>query len=104
MRPNKGVELLVTAGTHPTQVTMSTNLFVVSTPSAYNVTIGHPTLNALRAVASTYHLALKFSMPAGVEVVLENQVEARRCYALALKEPPDTWQETNAIESIEQPS
>lgn len=73
-------------------------------PSVYNAIIGRPTLNVLQAIASTYHLALKFLMPTGIGVILGNQVEVRSCYALALKGPPKIEQKTNAIESTEQPS
>lgn len=54
-------------------------------------------LNALRAVASMYHLALKFSTPIEVGVIHRNQVEARRCYSLTLKGPPNAYQKANII-------
>lgn len=75
---------------------------MVDTLGIYNAIIGRPTLNALRAVASTYHLALKFSTPTGVEVFHGNQVEARHCYALALKGQPNARRETNTIEGMGQ--
>lgn len=77
--------LLVTAGSHPAQATMLTNFLVVDTPGIYNAIIGRPTLNTLRAIASTYHLALKFSTLAEIVVTQGNQVKAHRCYVLALK-------------------
>lgn len=46
-----------------------------------------------------YHLILKFLTLAGVGVIRENQVEARRYYTLALKEWASTHQETNTIGS-----
>lgn len=63
------VELLVTADSHPAQATMLTNFLVVDTLNVYNAIIGRLTLNALRVVANTYHLALKFLTPVGVGVV-----------------------------------
>lgn len=90
IQPNGGVELLVTMGTYPAQAAILTNFLMVDTPDIYNAIIGCPTMNTLRAVASTYHLALKFPTPARVGVILGNQVEARCCYVLALKRPPNT--------------
>ncbi|KAL0430733.1 UNVERIFIED_CONTAM: hypothetical protein Sradi_0699300 [Sesamum radiatum] len=34
-------------------------------PSAYNVILGRPSLNSFQAIASTYHLKLKFPTPNG---------------------------------------
>lgn len=72
MQPFGGVELLVTVGSHLTQVTVSTNFLIVDAPFIYNAIIGQPTLNALRAVVSTYHLTLNFLTPTRVEVVYGN--------------------------------
>lgn len=67
-----GVDLLVTAGSHPTQAIVSTNFLIVDTSFVYNVIIRQPTLNALRAIVLMYHLALKFPTPIGVGVILGN--------------------------------
>lgn len=67
---------------------MLTNFLVVDTLDVYNAIIVKLTLNALRVVTSTYHLALKFPTPVEIGVVQGNQVEARCCYALALKGQP----------------
>lgn len=85
IRPNKGVKLLVTAGCHPTQAIVLSNFLVMDTLGVNNAMIGRPTLNALRIVASTYHLALKFLTLTKVRFVHGNQVKAHCCYALALK-------------------
>uniref|UniRef100_A0A2N9H026 Reverse transcriptase/retrotransposon-derived protein RNase H-like domain-containing protein n=1 Tax=Fagus sylvatica TaxID=28930 RepID=A0A2N9H026_FAGSY len=42
--------------TYPKQVRTSVEFLLVDCPLAYNVIIGRPTLNKLRAVTSTYHL------------------------------------------------
>ena len=52
------VSLIIEARTYPKQVTASVEFLVVDCPSAYNVIIGCPTLNKLRAVTSTYHLLI----------------------------------------------
>lgn len=84
--PLRGVELLVTIGNHLAQAKIFTNFLMVDTPSIYNVIIRRPTLNALRVVASTCHLIMKFPTVIEVGMVYGNQVEAYHCYALALKE------------------
>ena len=42
---------------------------VVKCPSVYNVILGQPSLNNLKAITSTYHLAMKFPTDGGVGVV-----------------------------------
>ena len=59
--PRGIVMLTVTAGSYPLQVTNKHNLLVVDSPSFYNVIIGRPTLNRLKAATSTYCLKVKFS-------------------------------------------
>lgn len=76
---------------------MISNFLVVDAPRLYNAIIERPTVNALQAVASMYHLALKFPTSAGIRVVRGSQVEARRCYALALKGQLLGYVEANTI-------
>ena len=64
---------------------MSLGFLVVHAPSAYNVILGRPRLNALRAVVSTYHLLLKFSTRVEVEEIQRDQLMARQCYLVAIK-------------------
>ena len=54
------IQLPVTFGGHPTKVTQRVDFLLVDQPSVYNAIIGRPARNALRAVISTYHLAMKF--------------------------------------------
>jgi hypothetical protein len=60
VQPIGVVTLLVTAGISPRQATVMTNFLIVDRPSAYNVIIGRPTLNKLKAITSTHHLKTKF--------------------------------------------
>ncbi|KAJ0962231.1 hypothetical protein J5N97_030059 [Dioscorea zingiberensis] len=53
--------------------------------SSYNVILGRPTLNALKAVISTYHLLLKFPTESGSGEVRGDQPLARQCYIATLK-------------------
>ena len=61
------------------------NFLLGDQPSTYNTIIGRPTLNALRAVVSTYQLAMKF--PAGdlVGKVRGDQAESWQYYAMSTK-------------------
>ena len=53
-------------------------------PSAYNIIIGRPTLNRLKAITSTYHLMMKFPTDNGIAIMLEDQSMARMCYILGV--------------------
>ena len=52
------VHLSVTIGDGSEWVIRMVEFIIVDRPSVYNVILGRPTLNALRAVVSTYHLAM----------------------------------------------
>ncbi|GMN32862.1 hypothetical protein TIFTF001_049812 [Ficus carica] len=77
------ITLPVTMGEDLAQVTRMVNFLVVDHPSVYNAIIGRPTLNAMRAVTSTYHLMMKFPTENGIGVVVGSQKEARICYVNA---------------------
>uniref|UniRef100_A0A2N9HA60 RNA-directed DNA polymerase n=1 Tax=Fagus sylvatica TaxID=28930 RepID=A0A2N9HA60_FAGSY len=66
VKPLGVVSLVIEAGTYPRQVRTSVEFLVVDCPSAYNVIIGRPTLNKLRAVTSTYHLLVRFPTEHGI--------------------------------------
>ncbi|KAL5571130.1 hypothetical protein UlMin_020727 [Ulmus minor] len=59
----------VELGTHPCQHIQSVEFVVVDCPSSYNAIIGRPTLNAIRAVTSTYHLLVKFPTVGGIGIL-----------------------------------
>ena len=52
-------------------------------PSSYNIIIGRPTLNRLKAITSTYHLLMKFATVKGIAMMLGDQSMARMCYIQA---------------------
>ena len=59
---------------------------VVNAPSAYNILLGRPTLNRLRAVSSTGHMKMKFPDLGGKVITIKSdQKEAKRCYENNLK-------------------
>ncbi|XP_027158506.1 uncharacterized protein LOC113760135 [Coffea eugenioides] len=85
VHPEGMVSLMVTIGRHPRCRTIPINFAVVKADSPYNMLIGRPTLNALRAVYSTYHLSFKFSTPEGVAEVSSDVGTARECYLATIQ-------------------
>ncbi|XP_058068733.1 uncharacterized protein LOC131218066 [Magnolia sinica] len=79
------ISLPVTAGEGHNRVTLLVDFLVVNTSSTHNIIIGHPSLNVMRAVVSTYHLMMKFPAIGGVSYVRGNQREAQRGYSIAVR-------------------
>jgi len=66
--------------------TKNIRYLVVNAHSAYNILLGRPTLNRLRAVASTRHMKMKLPALSGKVIVIKSdQQEAKRCYENSLK-------------------
>jgi len=66
--------------------TESIRYLVVNANSAYNILLGRPALNRLRAVSSTRHMKMKLPDLSGrVIVIKSDQEEARKCYENSLK-------------------
>ena len=59
---------------------------IVEAPSAYNMLLGRPSLNAIRVVPSAYHMLIKFPTANGVGMVRGNQRIARECYLASMKQ------------------
>ncbi|KAL0416458.1 UNVERIFIED_CONTAM: hypothetical protein Slati_3477700 [Sesamum latifolium] len=60
------ISLPLTLGAGVARRTCMLKFLGVDVPSAYNVILGRPTLNAFQAVISTYHMKIKFPTPGGV--------------------------------------
>uniref|UniRef100_A0A151UDX0 Retrotransposon gag domain-containing protein n=1 Tax=Cajanus cajan TaxID=3821 RepID=A0A151UDX0_CAJCA len=61
----------------------------VSANTSYDILLGRPSLNRLRAIVSTPHLAMKFSSEEGKIITLHaDQKTARKCYLASLKVQP----------------
>ena len=59
---------------------------MVNANSAYNILLGKPALNRLRAVPSTRHMKMKLPDLSGKVIVMKSdQEEARKCYENSLK-------------------
>jgi len=66
--------------------TESIRYLVVNANSAYNILLGRPALNRLRAVPSTRHMKMKLPDLSGKVIVIKSdQEEARKCYENSLK-------------------
>ncbi|KAK3013564.1 hypothetical protein RJ639_008368 [Escallonia herrerae] len=61
------------------------DFLIVKVKSSYNRILGRTRLNKLQAVASTYHLVMKFPTPTGVGFVKGDQTLARRCYVASCR-------------------
>ena len=80
------VQLVHTLGDPPCQATTMVRFLIVNAPSAYNMLLGRPFLNAIRVVPSAYHMVIKFPTANGVGMVRGNQRIARECYSTSMKQ------------------
>ena len=64
----------------------NSKILIVDAPSAYNMLLGRPSLNAIRATPSAYHMVIKFTIENGVGMVRGNQRIARECYSASMKQ------------------
>ena len=55
-------------------------------PSAYNILLGRPSLNSIRAIPSAYHMIIKFPTTNGVGMLRGDQRLARECYSASMKQ------------------
>ena len=66
--------------------TKNIRYLVVNAPSAYNILLGRPALNRLRAVTSTRHMKMKLPDLGGKVITIKSyQKEDKRCYEKSLK-------------------
>ena len=84
--PLGSIHLVLTLGDPPCQATTTARFLVVDTPSAYNMLLGRPFLNAIKAIPSAYHMVIKFPTISGVGMVREDQHVARECYSASMKQ------------------
>ena len=61
-------------------------LLIVDAPSTYNMLLGRPCLNAIKAIPSAYHMVIKFPTTCGVGMVRGDQHVARECYSASMKQ------------------
>ena len=86
MLPLGSIQLVLTLRDPPCQATTTIRFLIVDTPSAYNVLLGKPSLNAIKAIPSAYHMVIKFPTINGVGMVRGDQRMARECYLASMKQ------------------
>ena len=84
--PLGSVQLVLTLGDPPCQATTTVRFLIVEAPSAYKMLLGRPSLNAIRAVPSSYHMVIKFPIENGVGMVRRNQRIAKECDSASMKQ------------------
>ena len=67
--PLESIQLVLTLGDPPCQATTTVRFLIEDDPSAYNILLGKPSLNAIRAILSAYHMVIKFPTMNGVGMV-----------------------------------
>ena len=84
--PLGSIQLVLTLGELPCQATTTARFLIVDAPSAYNMLLGKPSLNAVKAIPSAYHMIIKFPTMNGVGMVRGDQRVARECYTAFMKQ------------------
>ena len=84
--PLGSIQLVLTLGVPPYQATTTTRFLIVDASSAYNMLLGRPSLNAIKAIPSAYHMMIKFPTESGVGMVRGDQRVARECYSASVKQ------------------
>ena len=59
---------------------------IVDARSAYNMLLDRPSLNAIKAIPSAYHMMMKFPTTGRVGMVRGDQRVARECYSASMKQ------------------
>ena len=86
MLPLDSIQLVLTLGDPLCQAMTSARFLVVDAPSAYNMLLGRPSLNAIKAIPSAYHMMIKFPTTSRVGMVQGDQRVARECYSASMKQ------------------
>ena len=84
--PLGSIQLVLTLGDPPCQATTTTRFLIVDDPSAYNMLLRRPSLNAIKAIPSAYQMIIKFPTTSAVGMVRGDQCVARECYSASLKQ------------------
>ena len=67
--PLGSIQLVLTMGEPLYKATTTARFLIVDAPSAYNMLLGRPSLNAIKAIPSAYHMIIKFPTIHGVGMV-----------------------------------
>ena len=80
------IQLVLTLGDPPCQTMTIVRFLIVDAPSTYNMLLGMPSRNSIRAIPFAYHMVIKFPTANGVGMVRGNQRVARECYSASMKQ------------------
>ncbi|XP_075524561.1 uncharacterized protein LOC142556963 [Primulina tabacum] len=83
--PKGEITLPLTLGSGDFRKTVMTVFTIVDAPSSYNVILGRPAMNEMRAVASTYQQKIKFPIRGQVGEVKGDQPSSRKCYGETIR-------------------
>ena len=83
--PLGSTQLVLTLRNPSCQAATAVKFLIIYAPSAYNMLLGRPSLNAIRAVPYAYHIIFKFPTENGVGVVRGDQWVAKDCYSALIK-------------------
>ena len=84
--PLGSIQLVLTLGDPLCQATTTVRFLIVDAPSTYNILLGRPSLNAMRAIISAYHMVIKFPTANGVGMVRGDQCIDGECYWESMKQ------------------
>ena len=84
--PLGSIQLVLTLGDPSCQATTAVRFLIVDAPSTYNILLGKPSLNTVRAIPSAYHMVIKFPTTNGIGMVRGNQRIAKECYSASMKQ------------------
>lgn len=85
VQPEGIIQLPKKVGPYSQQHTTMISVYVVDSPSAYNVILEEDCLTPNKVVCSTYHLMVKFHTPYGIAEVRRDKKTSRYCMKIALK-------------------
>ena len=86
MLPLGLIQLVLTLGDPPFQATTTVRFLIMDASLAYNILLGKPSFNAVRAIPFAYHMVIKFPTTNGIGMVRGNQRIARECYSTSMKQ------------------
>ena len=84
--PLGSIQLVLTLGEPSCQATTTARFLIVDAPSAYNMLLSRPSLNAIKVIPSAYHMIIKFLTIHGVGMVRGDQRVAKECYTASMKQ------------------
>ena len=83
------IDLFTTFGDDYLSKTINIRYLLVNANTSYNILLDRPSINRLKAIVSTPHLAMKFpSVNGDIATVHVDQKIARECYVASLKVEP----------------